>query len=223
MRKLFIPILTFLFTINLNAQDREDNAWKAFFADYSITASKTIRFETHVRTKRFFTENDQYLLRPSIIFKLNENSNFTAGVTFISTNQTSDRIIENNLWQQFNFSYPIKRSRYFGWIRLEQRWQKQGNSPSDFGSRIRFRTGFQFPLTSNTKSTPYFVVFNEVFLNIEKNFPYRYDQNWTFFGFQKRTPSNLLITTGFQRNSISRGNNSFLHKNIWSTLLIYKI
>ena len=211
-----------MFSFQIKAQEREDNIWKAFFSDYSITASKTIRLETHIRTKRFFAENDQYLLRPSLIFKLNQYSSFTAGVSFLSTNLYNGRLIENNIWQQFSFSLPIKEKKYFGWIRLEQRLIKKGNLPNNFGARIRFRTGFKFPLkTGSIEFSPRFVIFNEVFLLIEKNFPYRYNQNWTFFGFEQKLSSRLNLLTGFQRNSIMR-ENDFLHKNIWSSVVFYK-
>ena len=220
---IFCFVLLSIKPIQLKAQERQDNAWKAVFSDYSLTASKTIRLETHIRTKQFIAENDQYLIRPSIIFKLNKYSNFNLGVTFLSTNMAGNRLIENNIWQQFNFSFPIKKSTYFGWIRLEQRWKKRGGISEEFGSRIRFRSGFQFPLSKqiNNKS-PEFVVFNEVFLLIEKKFPYQYNQNWTFIGFQQKISQNLNILTGFQRNSIVK-NDSFLHKNIWSSIIFYKL
>ncbi len=205
----------------LKAQERQDNAWKALFTDFSLTASKTVRLETHIRTKRFFTENDQYLIRPSIIFKLNKYSSFATGVSYLSTNMPDNRLIENNIWQQFSFSLPINQVSYFGWIRLEQRWKKRGNLPQDFGSRIRFRSGFQIPIRTKLSST-HLVVFNEVFLLIEKNFPYQYDQNWTFFGFQQKLSNKLRLLSGFQRNSINK-KGGFLHKNIWSTLLFYKL
>ena len=212
-----------LLTITVSfAQERQDNAWKALFTDYSLNSSTTLRLEGHVRTRRFFTENDQYLIRPSIAFKLTKNSAFTAGVTYIDSNSPQTRTIEHNLWQQFSFSQPINRSRYFGWIRLEQRWQKKNRSTS-YGPRIRFRTGFQFPLTKTAaKFTPELVVFNEVFLLVEDNFPYHFNQNWTFFGFQHKFSPSLRILSGFQRNSIAKGD-TFLHKNIWSTLVFYKL
>ena len=135
---------------------------------------------------------------------------------------TSHRTIENNLWQQFSFLLPIKRSRYFGWIRLEQRWQSKNNENS-YGVRIRFRTGFQFPLGKGKKTfSPQLVVFNEVFLHLKDNFPYEFNQNWTFFGFQQKINNKLRLLTGFQRNTIAKGN-TFLHKNIWSSLLFYKL
>lgn len=204
------------------AQERQGNAWKALFTDYSLTNSTTIRLETHLRTRRFINENDQYLLRPSISFKVGNNSAFTTGYTLISTNTPQHRTIENNLWQQFSFSLPVKRSSYFGWIRLEYRWQTK-NKETSFGGRIRFRTGFQFPLGKNGKAfSPKVVVFNEVFMIIKKGFPYQFNQNWTFFGFQQNINAKLQILTGFQRNTIAKGD-SFLHKNIWSSLLFYKI
>ena len=222
-RYLYLSVLSLLFAFGQGlSQERQDNAWKAVFTDYSLSASKTLRLETHVRTRRFFTENDQYLIRPSISFKLSKNTAFATGVTYIDSNTSPVRTIENNLWQQFNFSIPIKRSSYFGWIRLEQRWQNKNNETS-YGARIRFRTGFQFPLTNGAKPfAPKLVIFNEVFMLVEDNFPYHYNQNWTFIGFTQTISKQLRVLSGFQRNSIAKGD-SFLHKNIWSTLVFLKI
>ena len=225
MKKIFyyFPFLILLFTFWLgSSQENQNNAWKALFTDYSLTNSTTLRLETHLRTRRFFAENDQYLLRPSISFKLGNNTAFTTGYTLISSNTPEYRTIENNLWQQFSFSLPINRTNYFGWIRLEQRWQSKNNI-SNYGARIRFRGGFQFPLTKDEKTfSPKFVVFNEVFMLIKDNFPYEFNQNWTFIGFQQNISKNMRLLTGFQRNTIAKGN-SFLHKNIWSSLLFYKL
>lgn len=218
-----IPILFLFFLLKLNGQEIQSNAWKALFSDYSLTSSKTFRLETHVRTKRFMTENDQYLIRPSLIYKLNQFSNFNIGITRVSTNISEGRLIENNIWQQFNFVFPIKKIKHFGWIRLEQRWQKKDGFSNEFGSRIRFRSGFDIPISNAIKPNPTsFIIFNEVFLLLEKNFPYTYNQNWTFIGFQKRVSKKLLIFSGFQRNSIKKSD-FFVHKNIWSSILFYKI
>ena len=136
-QKIAIVTLFLLVSVKSNAQERQDNAWKALFTDYSLSSSSTLRLETHVRTRQFFAENDQYLLRPSISFKMGNYTTLTTGYTLISTNTPQHRTIENNLWQQFSFSLPIKRSNYFGWIRLEQRWQSKNNENS-YGARIRF-------------------------------------------------------------------------------------
>ena len=218
----FTFILFILVSWKSLAQERQDNVWKALFTDYSLSSSSTLRLETHVRTRQFLAENDQYLLRPSISFKLGNNTAFTTGYTLISTNTPQHRTIENNLWQQFSFSLPIKRSSYFGWIRLEQRWQSKNNE-NNYGARIRFRTGFQFPLLKGEKTfSPKLIVFNEVFMHFKNNFPYEFNQNWTFFGFQQKINNKMRLLTGFQRNTIAKGN-TYLHKNIWSSLLFYKL
>lgn len=225
MKKILYPftfILLSLLSWHSSAQERQDNAWKALFTDYSLSSSTTLRLETHLRTKQFFAENDQYLIRPSVSFKLGNNTAFATGYTLISSNTPQDRTIENNLWQQFNFSLPIKRVNYFGWIRLEQRWQSKNNENS-YRARIRFRTGFQFPLGKGEKTfSPQLVIFNEVFMHLKDNFPYEFNQNWTFFGFQQKINNKMRLLTGFQRNTIAKGN-TFLHKNIWSSLLFYKL
>ncbi len=222
-RPYYLLFVLLLFTLwQSSAQEKQNNAWKALFTDLSLTNSTTLRLETHLRTRRFFAENDQYLLRPSISFKLGNNTAFTAGYTLISTNTPKHRTIENNLWQQFSFSLPINRINYFGWIRLEQRWQSKNNNIS-YGARIRFRGGFQFPLGKVEKAfSPRLVVFNEVFMLIKDNFPYEFNQNWTFIGFQQKISKNMRFLTGFQRNTIEN-KSSFLHKNIWSTLLFCKL
>jgi len=218
-----ITFLFFLFIANTKGQEIQSNAWKALFSDYSITSSRTLRLETHVRTKRFMTENDQYLIRPSLIYKLNSFSNFNIGVTRVSTNISDGRLIENNIWQQFNYIFPVKKIKHFGWIRLEQRWQKKNGSANKFGSRIRFRSGFDIPISNSLKPNPTsLIIFNEVFLIVEKNFPYTYNQNWTFIGFQKKISKKLVLFSGFQRNSIKK-TDFFVHKNIWSSILFYKI
>lgn len=89
-----------------SAQERQDNAWKALFTDYSLNSSTTLRLETHVRTRQFFVENDQYLLRPSVSFKLGNNTAFATGYTLISSNTPQHRTIENNLWQQGSLGVP---------------------------------------------------------------------------------------------------------------------
>ena len=47
-------IVLIFFSFRINAQERQDNAWKAVFLDYSLSTSSTLRLETHLRTRQFF-------------------------------------------------------------------------------------------------------------------------------------------------------------------------
>ncbi len=188
--------------------------------------------ELHNRTKSFYNINDQILIRPAYNLKVNQHSNISVGYTYISTNRNQGRINENNFWQQYNFSFPLNRIKYFGWIRLEQRWIKKPITSdnkfyslkysNEYNTRIRFRAGFEFPLIDDPAKDLKFLVFNEVFMLVKKFYPYNFNQNWTFFGFKKRLNSKAVLISGFQRNSIFRGGD-YLHKNIWSSILFYKI
>ena len=140
--------------------------------------------------------------------------------------KNSDTVVSNLPNYNAHVKDNLKVHRAVEWISngVDLAELKQ-NEPLDkeFGSRIRFRSGFEFPLTNETGNfSPYFVVFNEVFLLIEKNFPYQYNQNWTFIGFQQKISSKMNLLTGFQRNSIDKGG-SFTHKNIWSSILFYRL
>ena len=217
-----LGIMFFLSVKTIMAQERQDNAWKSIFLDYSLSSSSTLRLETHLRTRQFFSENDQYLIRPSLNFRLGKFSAIAVGYTFLPTNTSLHRTLENNLWQQFNYSFPVKSSDHFGWIRLEQRWQRQ-NNVQNYGSRIRFRTGFIFPIYKREKSfSQDLIIFNEVFLHIKKSFPYQFNQNWTFIGIQNKFRNRLRLITGFQRITVDK-RMFYLHKNVWSTNLLYKL
>ena len=61
--------LFLILSFKVGAQERQDNAWKAIFTDYNYQAA-ALRLETHVRTRQFMAENDQYLIRPSMAIKL---------------------------------------------------------------------------------------------------------------------------------------------------------
>ncbi len=232
---LFFTIL--LVSVFSFGQDEEHNAWNATFFDFSLSSSQTIRpdyirLELHNRTKSFYNINDQILIRPAYNLKVNEYSNISIGYTYISTNQNQGRINENNFWQQYNFSFPVNKLKYFGWVRLEQRWIKKPITSdnkfyslkysNDYNTRIRFRAGFEFILVDNVTRNLNFIVFNEVFMILKNVYPYNFNQNWTFFGFKKRLNTKAVLISGFQRNSIFRGGD-YLHKNIWSSILFYKI
>ena len=51
-------------------QEIQSNAWNAFFSDFSLTSSTTIRTEIHYRSVDFYSTKDQILFRPQIKIKI---------------------------------------------------------------------------------------------------------------------------------------------------------
>tara|TARA_B100001939_G_scaffold286950_1_gene257321 strand:- start:227 stop:892 length:666 start_codon:yes stop_codon:yes gene_type:complete len=218
-------ILLLLFLIQLIpaiSQEIQSNAWNAFFGDFSLTSSTTIRTEIHYRSVNFYSNTDQILFRPQIRFKIVPGASLTAGYTYVSTNAIQGNTVENNTWQQFGFILPLKKLRFFGWIRAEQRFVKIPGEKTSFGHRIRFRSGFGIPLLEIKRKKIELIIFNEVFMNFKEGFPYNFNQNWTLLGFEKKLSNRATLLSGFQRTSVN-GKNGYINKNIWSTIMFYKL
>lgn len=218
-------ILLLLFLIQLIpaiSQEIQSNAWNAFFGDFSLTSSTTIRTEIHYRSVNFYSNTDQILFRPQIRLKIVPGASLTAGYTYVSTNAIQGNTVENNTWQQFGFILPLKKLRFFGWIRAEQRFIKIPGEKTSFGHRIRFRSGFGIPLLEIKRKKIELIVFNEVFMNFKEGFPYNFNQNWTLLGFEKKLSNRATLLSGFQRTSVN-GKNGYIKKNIWSTIMFYKL
>lgn len=203
-------------------QEIQSNAWNAFFSDFSLTSSTTIRTEIHYRSVDFYSTKDQILFRPQIKFKIAPGVSLTTGYTYVMTNTALGNMTENNIWQQFGFIFPFKKLRFFGWIRTEQRFIKSPVEKTIFGHRIRFRSGFGVPILEIKRKKIEFIVFNEVFMNFKEGFPYDYNQNWTLLGFEKKLSNRATLLSGFQRTSLN-GKKGYINKNIWSTIMFYKL
>ena len=214
-----ISVLFFLMAIQTQAQESQQyNAWNALFTSYSLTTSSSLVLEKHYRTKSFYSVQDQILIRPSISRKISKNATLSVGYTYISNGVGSNRVSENNLWEQLFVNYPITKSlRGFGWIRTEHRWVDSGSV--NFSTRIRFRNGFTYPLNQKGLNL---MAYNEVFLNFSNSFPAQFNQNWNFIGFSKQLSERLRLQSGYQRTSLNK-NYGVLAKNIWFTILFWKL
>ena len=221
MKKILL-LLFLIQSIPAFSQEIQSNAWNAFFGDFSLTSSTTIRTEIHYRSVNFYSNTDQILFRPQIRFKIVPGASLTAGYTYVSTNAIQGNTVENNTWQQFGFILPLKKLRFFGWIRAEQRFIKIPGEKTSFGHRIRFRSGFGIPLLEIKRKKIELIVFNEVFMNFKEGFPYNFNQNWTLLGFEKKLSNRATLLSGFQRTSVN-GKNGYINKNIWSTIMFYKL
>lgn len=221
MKKILL-LLFLIQSIPAFSQEIQSNAWNAFFGDFSLTSSATIRTEIHYRSVNFYSNTDQILFRPQIRFKIVPGASLTAGYTYVRTNAIQGNTFENNTWQQFGFILPLKKLRFFGWIRAEQRFIKIPGEKTSFGHRIRFRSGFGIPLLEIKRKKIELIVFNEVFMNFKEGFPYNFNQNWTLLGFEKKLSNRATLLSGFQRTSVN-GKNGYINKNIWSTIMFYKL
>ena len=113
------------------------------------------------------------------------------------------------------------KSNYFGRVRLEQRWINKKVIPENYNTRIRFRLGFEMFFKMKKMYSPKLIFFNEVFMILNKGFPYYFNQNWTFIGIKKNIFRKYTFQSGFQRNSILTSGN-YIYKNIWSSTIFIR-
>ena len=211
--------------------------WNAAFVDLPISKKISFRTEFHSRTISYFGIWDQQLLRPQISYKSSKNVSWRAGYTFIKNfdqDNTADARLrrEHNIWEQVEFSAPLSKSSFRTWIRLEHRFQenlplqKNRNLKSlDFSSRLRFRLTYSKTLSKEDAKTVWdLVIYDEIFslLNTQ-GIPYKFNQNWTFLGFNIKFNNKFNILTGFQKNTILKPSSDYLINRLWNTIIFYKI
>ena len=238
-KEIFYSILPIFFSPLLWAQEytKEESFWNAIFVDYSLSDKLSLRTELHFRTVDYFNAWKQQIFRPQLTFTDSNNILWTAGYSYLK-NYTSEVNAdprfrnEHNIWEQVIYNLPLKKGTFSTWIRLEHRFQEvlppQKNrslKSFDFSSRIRFRFTYIRPLSMPEAKVPInFVFYDEIFtLMNPPGIPYKFNQNWTFFGFSMKLNSKTTLNTGFQKNTIFKATDQYLKTRLWNTLLIYKL
>ena len=217
--------------------EKVNGLWNAAFVDLPISKKISFRTEFHSRTISYFGIWDQQLLRPQFSYKSSKNVSWRAGYTLIKNfdqDNTADPRIrrEHNIWEQVEFTAPLNKSSFRTWIRLEHRFQEnlplQKNrrlKTFDFSSRLRFRLTYSKNLSKeDAKTTWDLIIYDEIFslLNTQ-GIPYKFNQNWTFLGFNIKFNNKLNVLTGFQKNTILKASSNYLINRFWNTIIFYKI
>ena len=243
MKMRLISFLIFSFSICFinksisQEYEKVNGLWNAAFVDLPISKKISFRTEFHSRTISYFGIWDQQLLRPQFSYKSSKNVSWRAGYTLIKNfdqDNTADPRIrrEHNIWEQVEFTAPLNKSSFRTWIRLEHRFQEnlplQKNrrlKTFDFSSRLRFRLTYSKNLSKeDAKTTWDLIIYDEIFslLNTQ-GIPYKFNQNWTFLGFNIKFNNKLNVLTGFQKNTILKASSNYLINRFWNTIIFYKI
>ena len=214
IKTLTALILSVLFNL-MNAQeyDKINGVWNATFLDIPLSDKLNFRTELHFRTISYFGIWDQQLFRPQLSFSVSKNVSWRGGYTYIRNfdqDISADPRVkkEHNIWEQVQFPQ-----------------QNDGSSQSfDFSSRLRFRLTYQKRLSkADAKTLCNLVIYDEIFSILNpRGIPYKFNQNWTFLGFQLKISDRATLITGFQKNTIDKSQNNYLINRLWNNILFYK-
>jgi hypothetical protein len=239
LRKTYFALLVLVAVFqSMYSQEynKVNGVWNAAFLDFPISDKMSLRTELHLRTISYFKVWNQQIFRPQLSYTPSKNVSWRAGYSYLKNydqDTTADPRIRNehNIWEQVQFTLPLKKASFSTWIRLEHRFQEvlplQKNKSLrefDFSSRIRFRLTYLKRLTQEQAKIPLnFVVYNEIFtLMNPRGIPYKFNQNWTFLGFRAKLSKQITLNTGFQKNTISKSTTTYLKNRLWNTILFYR-
>lgn len=239
-RTTLISGVLYLFFYHLaSAQeyDKVEGVWNAVFVDLPLGDKLSLRSEFHARTIDYFNVWNQQIFRPQLTYTDSAKIKWTVGYSYLKnfdSDINADPRVRNehNVWEQVSYKTTLKKGFFSTWLRLEHRFQEalplqQDSSlrSFDFSSRIRVRFTYETPLSKNDAKVPVnFVFYDEIFtLMNSSGIPYKFNQNWTFFGLKLKLSEKATINTGFQKNTIFKSSDKYLKNRLWNTILFYKI
>lgn len=239
-RKILLSGILFLLSYQVaTAQeyDKVEGVWNAVFVDLPLSDNLSLRSEFHIRTIDYFNVWNQQIFRPQLTYTDSTKIKWSVGYSYLKNfdlDINADPRVRNehNVWEQVSYKTPLKKGSFSTWLRLEHRFQEdlplQKNRSSrsfDFSSRIRVRFTYETPLSKIDSKIPVnFVFYDEIFtLMNSSGIPYKFNQNWTFFGIKVKLNDKITLNTGFQKNTIFKSTDQYLKNRLWNTLLFYKI
>jgi hypothetical protein len=239
-RKILLSGILFLLSYQVaTAQeyDKVEGVWNAVFVDLPLSDNLSLRSEFHTRTIDYFNVWNQQIFRPQLTYTDSTKIKWSVGYSYLKnfdSDINADPRVRNehNVWEQVSYKTPLKKGSFSTWLRLEHRFQEdlplQKNRSSrsfDFSSRIRVRFTYETPLSKIDSKIPVnFVFYDEIFtLMNSSGIPYKFNQNWTFFGIKVKLNNKITLNTGFQKNTIFKSTDQYLKNRLWNTLLFYKI
>lgn len=142
----------------LGANAQLDSSWSTLTLSTALDEKTSISVELQERLSVSELNQQQWLVRPSINYKLGKGSTISAGL-FYGKNSESNRY-ESRLWQQYQYATAKGNWNLNLRTRLEQRQIEQDNSTSN---RIRQRLRAEYKLTDSSSLS----LSKEWFLNLD--------------------------------------------------------
>jgi hypothetical protein len=237
-----VTLLIICYSFNvINAQENRAvhySSWNTLDVVYDIDDVWSSNLEINIRRTNFLRDWEQFILRPFVHYKLENDLDIALGYSYIENNayasySTPIDAIENNIFQQLTINHKFSRFSFDHRLRFEERFidnivqVDEGVFVKDgVKHRNRFRYKFQIavPLKKiGTTGLLSLVIYDEAHLDFGNGIrPEKLDQNWMFLGVSVRASKNIKIRTGYHDIYAKRGD-LFINNQVWETTITYKI
>ena len=233
--------IAFILSTFAKAQDQKVthfSSWNTLNVQKELNARWFVNSEFNLRRTNFQSDWQQFIIRPMIHYKFEQNADFAIGYSFIKNYAFAPfsapiDVIENNVFQQLTFTHRLAVFSLKHRLRLEERFiaktiqDEEGNyvtQGTNYKNRFRYRFQISIPVSQKQAARPlYLVVYDEVFFNLEKQLrPQKLEQNWIFIGVSFRANDHISVRTGYHDIHVMK-ENLHIHNEIWETTLTYRL
>lgn len=236
---------------NSRLNDNNNIGWLSYNGTFKLDSKFSLHTEYQLRRDNYIADKQQSLLRLGVNYQINPKLQFRAGYAWIETypygdiniNSFGKDFTEHRSFQMATFSDKMSILDLSHRFMLEQRWVGRYSNANLlvedeflFMNRIRYMLRFQIPLKGKTieDKTPYFVVYNEIFIGFGKNVNENiFDQNRFGLLLGYRLNKNLRLEGGYLNQIVQLGrevsgsnvfqyNNGFIINTIFNFDLSHK-
>jgi hypothetical protein len=204
--------------------DFNPHGWVSYSGDHDIKGKWGIHFDAQWRRSDFFTEWQQYQLRPGLNYRRNRNQLFTLGYVFTKAYPYGDFPViqafpEHRTYQQALLRQDRGAVILQHRIRLEQRWIQYPTNPGKsytYQNRFRYLLKADFPITRTRSGSAkwYLPVYNEFLIGFAPNYGARpWDQNRLFGGIGYNTGPAGNVEIGFLNQFLGQRNGRIFEFN----------
>jgi hypothetical protein len=210
---LGMTILFQTITIGQETLYAPTNSWALLLNRAKFTKHWYMTNELHQRNQWFFKGEGQFLWRPSIDYKVNEQLEFSFGYSYIRTHPNAPYPLpiastENNIWQQALLKYDIGKVHFQNRFRQENRWFDHIDNENgdwvkhgdDYANRFRYRITGTFDVyhLKESEKAIFINTFNEFWFNQDNKLrPVSFARNWLYLGVGFRLDKNTSFQTGY--------------------------
>lgn len=211
---ILLIIICFLSISKVQSQGPDESqlgAWHMYF--YNITFKESnwgIQGDIQYRDWRGLGDREQLLLRSGATYKpTNADVKFTLGFANITSGEygkdIDDPVSENRIYQEGLLSNTVlKKLLLTHRFRYEQRWVEN----QDFRTRFRYNLFINIPFTGTSlvKGTPYFALYNEIFINGEREIAdgrsvEYFDRNRIYLGLGYAINNKIRVQLGWMEQT----------------------
>lgn len=205
--KRYIILLIALVPALVFSQNSDFGNWLMYFGNKKINKKFNWHNEVQYRNYNAIGDLEQLLIRTGVGYNLTENNNnVLLGYGFIWSQNydgiSDDKInvLEHRIYQQFITKQSIDRVQLQHRYRFEQRFIAK-----DFKMRFRYFLGINIPLNNKemTDKTAYVSLYNEIFLNSERDV---FDRNRLYGGVGFKLNKTFRFEMGYMNQFLNGGN-----------------